>query len=338
MARRKHHEEHANHEAWAIPYADLMTLLLAFFVVMYAISSVNEGKYRIMADALTDAFGGAPRTINPVQVGNKQVQGGGWDSPSVIKSGTKVGPSAPAPSHDPTLLPSMASQMRMPVSVHNQEQIARAERQLNSIADRLTAALAPLIDRGMISVRRTELWIEVEINSDILFPTGSAALDVHARQTLASLAEVLRDVPNSVRVEGHTDNVPIATATFPSNWELSAGRAASVVHLFADQGVQPSRLAMVGYGQFRPREENDSAQGRNRNRRVMVIILADTSHSVDPLGQRLNAATATPESTATEQAAATPATVTTSPIAPVKLPPVPAGSRVGAAVPPAMKE
>ena len=83
MARRKHHEEHANHEAWAIPYADLMTLLLAFFVVMYAISSVNEGKYRIMADALTDAFGGAPRTINPVQVGNKQVQGGGWDSPSV---------------------------------------------------------------------------------------------------------------------------------------------------------------------------------------------------------------------------------------------------------------
>lgn len=261
MARRKHHEEHANHEAWAIPYADLMTLLLAFFVVMYAISSVNEGKYRIMADALTDAFGGAPRTINPVQVGNKQVQGGGWDSPSVIKSGTKIGPSAPAPSHDPTLLPSMASQMRMPVSVHNQEQIARAERQLNSIADRLTAALAPLIDRGMISVRRTELWIEVEINSDILFPTGSAALDVHARQTLASLAEVLRDVPNSMRVEGHTDNVPIATATFPSNWELSAGRAASVVHLFADQGVQPSRLAMVGYGQFRPREENDSAQG-----------------------------------------------------------------------------
>jgi len=228
--------------------------------------------------------------------------------------------------------------MRMPVSVHNQEQIARAERQLNSIADRLTAALAPLIDRGMISVRRTELWIEVEINSDILFPTGSAALDVHARQTLASLAEVLRDVPNSVRVEGHTDNVPIATATFPSNWELSAGRAASVVHLFADQGVQPSRLAMVGYGQFRPREENDSAQGRNRNRRVMVIILADTSHSVDPLGQRLNAATGAVDNSATEQAAATPATAPTSPIAPVKLPPVPAGSRVGAAVPPAMKE
>ncbi|MGE6335073.1 OmpA family protein, partial [Stenotrophomonas sp. NPDC077659] len=293
------------------------------------------------ADALTDAFGGAPRTINPVQVGNTQVQGGGWDSPSVIKSGTKIGPSAPAPTHDPTLLPSMASQMRMPVSVHNQEQIARAERQLNSIADRLTAALSPLIDRGLISVRRTELWIEVEINSDILFPTGSANLDVHARQTLASLADVLRDVPNSVRVEGHTDNVPIATATFPSNWELSAGRAASVVHLFADQGVQPSRLAMVGYGQFRPREENDSAAGRNRNRRVMVIILADTSHSVDPLGQRLNAATdasAGSAATTADAAATAPHSLPLSPNAPVQLPPVPAGRRVGAAVPPAMKE
>jgi chemotaxis protein MotB len=138
-------------------------------------------------------------------------------------------------------------------------------------------------------------------------------------------------------VEGHTDNVPIATATFPSNWELSAGRAASVVHLFADQGLQPSRLAMVGYGQFRPREDNDSAQGRNRNRRVMVIILADTSHSVDPLGERLNAATGAARS-ASEQAATAPATTPTSPIAPVQLPPVPAGSRVGAAVPPAMKE
>jgi chemotaxis protein MotB len=333
MARRKAHEEHANHEAWAIPYADLMTLLLAFFVVMYAISSLNEGKYRVMADALTTAFGGAPRTINPVQVGNQQVQGGGWDSPSVIKAGTRVGPSAPAPTNDPTLLPAMASQMRMPISVHDSDQLQRAERQLSSIADRLTASLAPLIERGMISVRRTELWIEVEINSDILFATGSASLDAQARQTLSTLAGVLRDTPNGVRVEGHTDDVPIATALFPSNWELSAARAASVVHLFADQGLAPARLAMVGYGQFRPRDENTSAEGRNRNRRVMVIILADTAQSVDPLGAQLTAA-----ADAAAQPAATEPAPALKPLAPVQLPPVPAGSRVGAAVPPAMKE
>ncbi|MBD8694755.1 flagellar motor protein MotD [Stenotrophomonas sp. CFBP 13718] len=330
MARRRHHEEHANHEAWAIPYADLMTLLLAFFVVMYAISTVNEGKYRVVASALSSAFGSAPRTINPVQVGSHQVKGGGWDTPSVINAGSRVGPSAPAPANDPTLLPSMASQMRSPISFRDQEQLKQAEKQLDGIADRLTAALTPLIDRGMITVRRTELWIEVEINSDILFPTGASMLDVHARDTLAKLAEVLRDVPNSVRVEGHTDNIPIATAQFPSNWELSAARAASVVHLFADQGLQPARLAMVGYGEFRPREDNTSADGRNRNRRVMVIILADTSHGVDPISQRLNASSDTDAPV----------------IAPIALPPLPqaprapapAGSPIGAAVTPAMKE
>ena len=277
MARRKRHEEHANHEAWAIPYADLMTLLLAFFVVMYAISSLNEGKYRVMADALTTAFGGAPRTISQVQVGNKQLQGGGFDSPSVIRAPSMTGGALA----DPTQLPSMASHMRMPVSAHNQEQLQRAERQLNQIADQLSRTLAPLVKQGVITVRRTELWIEVEINSDILFVTGSAALDVGARETLGTLADVLLDAPNGVRVEGHTDNLPIATAQFPSNWELSAARAASVVHLFADHGVQPQRLAMVGYGQFRPRESNDAPEGRNRNRRVMVIILADSAAAAD---------------------------------------------------------
>lgn len=277
MARRKHHEEHANHEAWAIPYADLMTLLLAFFVVMYAISSLNEGKYRVMADALTTAFGGSPRTITQVQVGNMQIQGGGHDTPSVIRSPSMTG----GATADPSQLPSMASHMRMPVSAHNQEQLQRAERQLGQIANRLSEALAPLVKQGVITVRRTELWIEVEINSDILFGTGSAALDAGARDTLGKLADVLLDAPNGVRVEGHTDNVPIATAQFPSNWELSAARAASVVHLFADHGVQPQRLAMVGYGQFRPRESNDAPEGRNRNRRVMVIILADSAAAAD---------------------------------------------------------
>jgi len=190
MARRKSHEEHANHEAWAIPYADLMTLLLAFFVVMYAISSLNEGKYRVMADALTTAFGGAPRTITQVQVGHQQLQGGGHDTPAVIRAPSMTGGAV----SDPTRLPSMASQMTCPVSLRDREQLQRAERQLGQIAEKLTRALAPLVSQGVISVRRTELWIEVEINSDILFATGSAALDADARQTLGKLADVLRDV------------------------------------------------------------------------------------------------------------------------------------------------
>ena len=143
MARRHKHEEHANHEAWAIPYADLMTLLLAFFVVMYAISTVNEGKYRVMADALTAAFGGAPRTINPVQVGNHQLQGADFDRPSPIKSGAKQGPSAPSPSPNVTLLAAMASQMNMSLDAKG---LQSAQGELKRIADDLERALAPLIE------------------------------------------------------------------------------------------------------------------------------------------------------------------------------------------------
>lgn len=276
MARRKKHEEHGNHEAWAIPYADLMTLLLAFFVVMYAISTLNEGKYRVLADALTAAFGGAPRTINPVQVGQRQLQGSDYDRPSPIQSGARHGPSAPSPAPNPTLLPALASHMRtgVPVDVSDRATVQRAQRQLGTIAARLEEALAPLVDARLISIRRAELWLEVEINSDILFDTGSATLDLSARGVLARLAEVLHENPNPVRVEGYTDDRPISTAQFPSNWELSAARAASVVHLFSAHGVDPERLAMVGYGEHRPRADNLTEEGRNRNRRVVLIVLA----------------------------------------------------------------
>lgn len=283
MGRRKKHEEHANHEAWAIPYADLLTLLLAFFVVMYAISSLNEGKYRVMADAMTTAFGGMPRTIQQVQVGNQQVQGAANDTPSAINAQSMTGSRA----SDPAQLSAVGAQMRQPISFRDTASLESASRQLQTISERINRALAPLIDKGLITVRRTELWIEVEINSDILFTPASARLDPVALDTLGTLADVLVDVPNLLRVEGHTDNLPIANAQYPSNWELSAARAASVVHLFAANGIAPGRLAMVGYGEFRPREDNRDINGRNRNRRVMVVILADSDNPVDALGEQL---------------------------------------------------
>lgn len=260
MARKRPHEDHVNAEAWAIPYADLMTLLLAFFVVMYALSTVNEAKYRVMADAMSAAFGGTPRTVSPVQVGDHLVRGQAGKRPTPIKS------SPPLSLPDPDRLVS-ASPMALAV----------AQRQMDAVAQQLSRALAPLIDSKLITVRRAELWIEVEINSDILFGVGSATLEQDARHTLVALADVLRHAPNRVRVEGYTDNTPISTAQFPSNWELSAARAASVVHLLADQGLQPWRLSMIGYGQFRPRADNGTEAGRNANRRVVLVILADGS-------------------------------------------------------------
>jgi len=271
MARKKRHEEHANHEAWAIPYADLMTLLLAFFVVMYAVSSVNEGKYKVMAEAMTAAFGGPPRSVTPVQVGKTQLTGSDQDRPAPLTKGRISGPSQPTAMDPVTRLSAMASQANMPL---DKGRLQAARQQLESIATQLERALSPLVDRKLVLVRRADLWLEVQINSDILFTPGSATLDPLARDTLYKLADVLGGAPNPVRVEGYTDNRPINTYQFPSNWELSAARAASVVHLFSRSGMPEEQLAMIGYGEFRPIADNATVEGRNSNRRVLLVILA----------------------------------------------------------------
>jgi chemotaxis protein MotB len=121
------------------------------------------------------------------------------------------------------------------------------------------------------------MWLEIEINTDILFPSGAGAFAATAEPVLDKLAEVLRPFPNPIRVEGHTDDRPIHTGAFPSNWELSAARAASVVHQFTKQGIDPLRLEIVGFGEFHPRQPNDSSDGRNANRRVAVLVLEAVS-------------------------------------------------------------
>jgi chemotaxis protein MotB len=280
MARKHRHEEHANHEAWAIPYGDLITLLLAFFVVMYAMSSVNEGKYRILSDSLTAAFRGTPRTLEPIQVGEKS-QGSGADIQMTIVQQAMLegqprdllsiveahGVSIPAggiplnSGHDTDALRSVGG-----------EEGANAA-PLETVAREVEHAMANLIERDLIVVRRQGLWVEVEIRTDILFPSGVAVLAPNAVTILEQLAAILKPFPNPIRVEGHTDNVPINTREFPSNWELSSARAASVVHLFTKSGLEPRRLAVVGLGEHRPIASNDTVEGRNANRRVLLVIL-----------------------------------------------------------------
>jgi chemotaxis protein MotB len=270
--RRKKHEEHANHEAWAIPYADLLTLLLAFFVVMYAISSVNAGKYRVLSDSLFAAFRGAPRSLQPVQVGDKQV-GTGADMNSTLvqqsqlegRDQARIAPVAIStgarPSGDTTA-------NKLPA------QALAAAQALSKLADQVAQAMNQLVQKDLVTIRRNDFWIEVEMKTDILFPSGSARLADSAVSILDQLGGVLAPFPNPIRVEGHTDNKPIKTALFSSNWELSAARAGSVVRVLANHGVDPSRLAVIGYGEQRPLKANDSADGRNANRRVVIVILS----------------------------------------------------------------
>lgn len=266
MARRHKHEDHVNHEAWAIPYGDLITLLLAFFVVMYAMSSVNEGKYRVLSDSLVAAFQGAPKTIEPIQVGEKQA-GPGTDP--VISMVQK--PMLDGQAH--TSLQPIAIGQHTPTPGIDSAQ----SDELASVAAEVEQAMSDLIDRELIVVRRHGTWVEVEIRTDILFPSGVALLSPPAEQVLTQLAQTLKPFPNSIRVEGHTDNRPISTSAFPSNWELSSARAASVVHLFTRAGMDPARLAVVGLGENRPSQTNTTSEGRNANRRVVLVILGGSS-------------------------------------------------------------
>ena len=276
MARKRQHEEHANHEAWAIPYGDLVTLLLAFFVVMYAVSSLNEGKYRAVAASLASAFNAPPSALEPIQIGDNMKQEASIGRPTAIPRGAVQGP-ASNPVMDSPLKPMLESKLRadrIGDGGADAASIAASREQLSRIALQLEDALSEMVRARMITIHRTDLWLEVEINSDILFQSGSASLDFGAQELLSRLASVLRDLPNPIRIEGYTDDRPIATTQFPSNWELSAARAASVVHLFVRERFAPERLVMVGYGQFRPKAANDTDAGRNANRRVVLMVLA----------------------------------------------------------------
>ncbi|MEO8315527.1 MAG: flagellar motor protein MotD [Pseudomonadota bacterium] len=234
MGRRRYHEEHGNHEAWAIPYGDLVTLLLAFFVVMYSISSVNEGKYRVVADSLNAAFKGPPTTTQPIQVGDKA-----------------------------------ATTVAAPIVQLQPDVKTMALRQL---AQRATEALSPLIMQGLVDVQAGDGFVEIAIRSDLLFASGAAKLAGEAQTAMRMLGEALKAFPNSIRVEGHTDNIPVSGGAFASNWELSAARAASVVHMLVDGGVDPRRLSVVAFGEYRPVLPNTTPDGRTANRRVVLTI------------------------------------------------------------------
>lgn len=240
MARRKKEEEHENHERWLVSYADFITLLFAFFVVMYGISSVNEGKYRALSDSISMAFT-HPRgnIIQPVQIVD----------PLVEKQVRMAGEQAAL-----------------------EDQKRRTREKIRHVARDISTVLEPLVRTGKVKVLETSRGLSIEINDSILFAPGQALLSPVAVEAMGAIATVIAAGDFPVTIEGHTDNVPIQTPQFPSNWELSAVRATTVLRLFNQAGVSASRLTAIGYGEQRPEESNETAEGRSRNRRVTILI------------------------------------------------------------------
>ena len=143
---------------------------------------------------------------------------------------------------------------------------------LKSIADDISAAFGDLISSNQMTVRGNELWVEIELNSSLLFGSGDAMPSDIAFNIIDKVAAILKPFDNPIHVEGFTDDQPIRTAQYPTNWELSSARSASIVRMLAMQGVNPGRLASVGYGEFQPVANNATAEGRARNRRVVLVV------------------------------------------------------------------
>ncbi len=241
MARRKREDEHDNHERWLVSYADFITLLFAFFVVMYALSTVNEGKYRILSDSMVSAF--------------RNVQ---------INTAAQL----------PVVMPPPISMIQKPnTAIKAQEVVKQKQRdKMRNVAKDILEVMAPLIEQGKVRVIETSRGVTIEINDSILFSPGQALLQPPLIKAMRAIADVLVPTEFPITIEGHTDNVPIKTPQFPSNWELSAVRATTVLRLFADSGVAAERLTAIGYADTRPVEPNLLADGRARNRRVTIMI------------------------------------------------------------------
>lgn len=250
---RKHQEEEVdNKERWLVSYADFITLLFAFFVVMYSISSVNEGKYKVLSDSLEGIFNAPQKSTKPISIGEELARSEGYKS------------------RDINIIPVIKSPEL--VNEQDKQREFQENKELAKIASEFENSLADLILDQKVSVQKMEDWIEISLDDTIVFSSGGVEPIDEALPIIEKIARILKKHENAMLVEGHTDNIPISTGVFPSNWELSAARAASVVRYLALEGVSPSRMAAMGYGEFRPLVRNDTPQGRRKNRRVVLLL------------------------------------------------------------------
>lgn len=252
-------------DRWLVSYADFITLLFAFFVVMYAISSVNQSKYSQLMSSMGTAFSGDippdPQQSNPQnsQGADSQLKG---QPKSLIKP--------------------------LPLTHLYNEKLRRERESMTSMGIDLSNTLSPLINEGKVRVVQNNRGIRIDIHDSLLFSTGSAELATAATGILNEIAAVIKENQRPIQVEGHTDNIPIHNATFFSNWELSAVRASSVVRMLSKAGIADSRLSALGFGSAQPGSENETPLGRARNRRVSIMILyglqnqGDSSMEITP--------------------------------------------------------
>jgi chemotaxis protein MotB len=260
MARKKKHPEHENHERWLVSYADFITLLFAFFVVMFATSQADKGKAQQLSDSITKALDGAKAvtvvssvlggTVDDKGQGNAMSKGPG----GVVKELPKK-----LPKEEPKTV------------------------ELGASLKLLAETLAPEIKAGRIQVSMEGRGLVISFTQAALFPSGADVISTDAYAGLEKVSSAISKIPNPVRLEGHTDSNPIRTSRFQDNWELSAARSIAILNILTERfNVPHSRLSVAGYADVAPIASNDTEEGRAKNRRVDIVILNEEGVKAEP--------------------------------------------------------
>ncbi len=261
MALKKEPEKHVNHERWLVSYADFITLLFAVFVVLYAMGQSDKAKVEAVVQAIQQSFGMATAGATAPKV-------------NVI------------PSQSITVIPTLKPEIKVsPMGrARNGQAKSRAEeKDFRQIKSAVEAYLVKQGAQSKVTLEITRRGLIVSLKEAGFFNSGQATIKPEAYELINTIAEVMTQYNNPIRLEGHTDNIPISTAQFPSNWELSTGRATNgLKYLLKNFEVDPNKISATGYAEYRPIADNATTEGRARNRRVDLVMLSGEAEHGEP--------------------------------------------------------
>ena len=255
---RRHSVEHDDVHRWLVSYADYMTLLFALFVVLYAMAIVHDKPFETITESLGRVF-----------QADKELTKNKGHGDDILMVNTKK---SNKPLYGDGLLEDPGPELYEGENELSNIKDSEVGSNLTALEEELHAALYELEQSGFAKMQIDGDWLEIELNSGLLFPSGSSSATLAAKAVLTEIYKVIGPATNFIRIRGYTDNQPINNEIFSSNWELSVYRATAILRMLEDMSLNPARMAIEGYGQYYPSADNTTAEGRAQNRKVVIAI------------------------------------------------------------------
>jgi chemotaxis protein MotB len=272
------HEEEGGSERWLVSYADFITLLFAFFTTLYAISTVDAQKMGKMVTSMRASFDNTVFTPGSKTLSLSPGQGSGDSTPAAHEIQQSISPPRDVRQSNSTL-----EQIKEFKSFASKSQVLTGEKALGRLKRSMESLLNTEIAKGKVQARMDPRGLVISLGEGGFFDSGSDQIKPEGKAMLDTIATSLVSVGNNIRVEGHTDNIPIKNSKFPSNWELSTARATAIIaYMISNFGLRPELLSAAGYAEYRPAASNDTEEGRSHNRRVDIVVLSSAAAQVEP--------------------------------------------------------